>query len=80
MLTLDISQLRSFLPQDGLDAYEEPLKQAATWISTHTGPGGDFTGWIHYPREYDKEEFARLQAAAKKIQQQSQVLVVVGIG
>ena len=80
MLTLDISQLRSFLPQDGLDAYEERLKQAATWISTHTGPGGDFTGWIHYPREYDKEEFARLQAAAKKIQQQSQVLVVVGIG
>ena len=80
MLTLDISQLRSFLPQDGLDAYEERLKQAATWISTHTGPGGDFTGWIHYPREYDKEEFARLQAASKKIQQQSQVLVVVGIG
>ena len=80
MLTLDISQLRSFLPQDGLEAYEPRLKQAAEWINTHTGPGGDFTGWIHYPREYNKEEFARLQAAAKKIQQQSQVLVVVGIG
>ena len=80
MLTLDISQLRSFLPQGSLEAYEDRLKQAAKWINTHTGPGGDFTGWIHYPREYDKDEFARLQEAAKKIQQQSQVLVVVGIG
>ena len=80
MLSLNISQLRSFLSPDALDAYESRLEQAMQWISTHTGPGGDYTGWVHYPEEYDKVEFARIQAAARKIQQQSQVLVVVGIG
>ena len=49
-------------------------------IVYHDGPGGDYTGWVTLPRDYDKEEFARIQAAAKKIQQQSQVLVVIGIG
>ena len=49
-------------------------------LADHSGPGGDFTGWVALPKNYDKEEFARIQAAAKKIQQQSQALVVIGIG
>ncbi len=39
-----------------------------------------FTGWVHLPQAYDREEFARIQAAAKKIQSDSQALVVIGIG
>jgi len=80
MLTLDLSKLYPFLPESGLAPYEAGLKQASEWLATHTGPGGDFTGWVYLPRDYDKEEFARIQAAAKKIQKQSQALVVVGIG
>lgn len=80
MLSLDVSQLQSFLPDGALAHYEDRLRQASEWINTHTGPGGDYTGWIHYPKEFDTQEFDRIQAAAKKIQQQSQVLVVVGIG
>ena len=80
MLKLDLSKLSGFLPEDYLTSRQERLAEAAKMVATHTGPGGDFTGWVHLPRDYDKEEFARIQAAAKKIQGQSQVLVVIGIG
>ena len=45
-----------------------------------TGAGSDFRDWLTLPKDYDKKEFARIKAAAKKIQSDSQVLVVIGIG
>ncbi|MBO4997707.1 MAG: glucose-6-phosphate isomerase [Lachnospira sp.] len=45
-----------------------------------TGAGNDFLGWIDLPVDYDKEEFARIKEAAKKIQNDSDVLLVIGIG
>ena len=80
MLKLDLSKLSGFIPEDYLSAREERLTKAARMLADHSGPGGDFTGWTALPRDYDKEEFTRIQAAAKKIQRQSQVLVVIGIG
>lgn len=80
MLKLDLSKLDQFLPQDYVTARQDDLAKAADMLARHNGPGGDFTGWVNLPRDYDKEEFARIKAAAKKIQQQSQVLVVIGIG
>ena len=80
MLKLDLSKLSGFIPEDYLTSREDRLSKAAQMLAAHTGPGGDFTGWVTLPRDYDKEEFARIQAAAKKIQSQSQVLVVIGIG
>ena len=49
-------------------------------LLAHTGAGNDFLGWLDLPVNYDREEFARIQAAAKKIQGDSDVLVVIGIG
>ena len=80
MLNLDLTKLEGFIPQDYLAQRMAGLEKAASMLANHDGPGGDFTGWVYLPRDYDKEEFARIQAAAKKIQQQSQVLVVIGIG
>ena len=80
MLHLDLTKLEGFIPQDYLTQRMAGLEKAASMLANHDGPGGDFTGWVYLPRVYDKEEFARIQAAAKKIQQQSQVLVVIGIG
>lgn len=80
MLKLDLTKAEAFLPEDYLTSRREGLTQAARMLADHSGPGGDFTGWVALPRNYDKEEFARIQAAAKKIQQQSQALVVIGIG
>ena len=80
MLKLDLSKAEAFLPQDYVASREERLTRAAHMLVNHDGPGGDYTGWVSLPRDYDKEEFARIQAAAKKIREQSQVLVVIGIG
>lgn len=80
MLKLDLSKLKGFIPDDYVAARESALTKAADMLANHNGPGGDFTGWVTLPRDYDKEEFVRIQAAAKKIQQQSQVLLVIGIG
>ena len=80
MLKLDLSNASSFLPQDFLSSRMEALEKARVMLAEHNGPGGDFTGWVRLPGEYDKEEFARIQAAARKIRSDSDVLVVIGIG
>ena len=80
MLKLDLSNASSFLPQDYLSSRMEALEKARVMLAEHNGPGGEFTGWVRLPEEYDREEFARIQAAAKKIRSDSDVLVVIGIG
>ena len=49
-------------------------------LVSKSGAGNDFLGWIDLPVDYDKEEFARIKEAAKKIQSDSDVLLVIGIG
>ncbi len=63
-----------------VDKYAPALAQAHTWLQEATGRGNDFVGWVNLPRDYDKAEYARIQAAAKKIQADSKALVVIGIG
>jgi len=80
MLNLDLSKLSSFLPTDYLPAREQALSAAHAMLQEGNGPGGDFTGWVKLPANYDKTEFERVKGAAKKIQTDSQVLLVIGIG
>ena len=80
MIQVDLSNIRSFVPEDWLTSRLSRLEEARTMLEEGNGPGGDFTGWVHLPRDYDKEEFARIQKAAKQIQSDSQALVVIGIG
>nr|WP_326184829.1 glucose-6-phosphate isomerase [uncultured Oscillibacter sp.] len=80
MLDVKLFQMQSFLPEPYEDALEPRLKDAQEKLQNATGAGSDFTGWVHLPRDYDKEEFARIRAAAKKIQGDSRALVVIGIG
>ena len=62
-------------------AYVRPLAEAAfRTVHERTGPGHEMLGWLELPNTYDREEFARIKAAAKRIQEQSQVLVAIGIG
>jgi len=49
-------------------------------LRNKTGKGNDFVGWLNLPEDYDKEEFKRIKIAAAKIKQDSQVLIVIGIG
>ena len=63
-----------------VEKYASGLAQAHAWLQEATGLGNDFVGWVNLPRDYDKAEYARIQAAAKKIQSDSKALVVIGIG
>lgn len=79
-MELKLTGLKGFVGEDEL-AYMAPLVQAAQdTLHARTGAGNDFLGWVDLPEDYDKEEFARIKAAAKKIQQSCDVLVVIGIG
>ena len=77
MIQVDVS---SAVTKEQLAAMEPKVAAAHQVLESGTGAGNDFLGWLHLPVDYDKEEFARIQKAAKKIQSDSQVLVVIGIG
>ena len=49
-------------------------------LESRQGPGSDFLGWINLPTDYDKEEFARIKEAAKRIQSNTDIFIVIGIG
>lgn len=61
--------------------YMEPFIAAShNLLHENKGPGNEFTGWMDLPRDYDRDEFKRIQETAKKIRDDSQVFLVIGIG
>ena len=80
MLTCNVSNAAPFLPQDWLTSRLPGLEAGRAKLESGNGAGGEFTGWVHLPRDYDKAEFSRIQAAAERIRGDSQALVVIGIG
>ena len=80
MIKVDLSNIQSFLRLPYEAAVSPRLKIAHSHLQLGNGRGGEFTGWVRLPEDYDKAEFARIKAAAKKIQSDSQALVVIGIG
>ena len=79
-IRFDTSNAAPFLPQDWLASRLGALESARDKLEHASGAGGEYTGWVHLPRDYDKAEFARIQAAAERIRSDSQALVVIGIG
>ncbi|MFD0680259.1 MULTISPECIES: glucose-6-phosphate isomerase [unclassified Paenibacillus] len=79
-LTFDYSKALSFIQQHEVDYLAEPVRMAHEQLHNQTGAGSDYLGWVDLPVNYDKEEFARIQKAAKQIQSDSDALVVIGIG
>ena len=80
MIRVDLNSCKSFIPLPYETALAPRLRIAHDHLQKGDGAGGEFTGWVRLPQDYDKEEFARIQAAAKRIQAESQALVVIGIG
>ncbi len=72
--------LDQFIAPHELDYMQMHVTAADSALRNGTGPGAEMTGWLNLPEDYDKEEFARIQKAAEKIQSDSQVLIVIGIG
>ena len=79
-LRLNTKYVMPFLPDGALENIAGEVKSANDALYAGTGKGSDFLGWLTLPQDYDKDEFARIKLAAKKIQDNSDVLVVVGIG
>lgn len=79
-ISFDYSKALSFFDQHEVDYLQSTVTALDKDLREGLGAGSDFTDWIQLPKDYDKEEFARIKAAAKKIQEDSEVLVVIGIG
>lgn len=79
-VTFDYSKAAGFIAADELSYMKSAVMGAKDVLTGKSGAGNDFLGWIDLPVDYDKEEFARIKEAAKKIQSDSDVLLVIGIG
>jgi glucose-6-phosphate isomerase len=79
-VTFDYSKASAFISSEEVSYMEKLVADAKEQLVSKTGAGNDFVGWIDLPVDYDKEEFARIKKAAQKIQSDSEVLVVIGIG
>ena len=79
-VTFDYSKAASFIGENEVESMKKLALDAKEVLVKRTGAGNDFLGWIDLPVNYDKEEFARIKQAAAKIQSDSEVLVVIGIG
>ena len=79
-VTFDYSKAAPFIKDHEVDSMKKLAEDAKELLVSKTGAGNDFLGWINLPVDYDKDEFARIKKAAAKIQSDSEVLLVIGIG
>lgn len=79
-VTFDYSKAKAFISDHEMVSMKKIAEQAKAELLGKEGAGNDFLGWIDLPVDYDKEEFARIQKSAAKIQEDSEVLLVIGIG
>lgn len=70
----------SFIRENDLKGLETQVAAAHKTINDKSGLGNDFLGWVTLPTDYDKEEFARIKKAAQKIKEDTDILIVIGIG
>ena len=71
---------KNFFNEDELKQIKTYVELANEVLTSKSGAGNDFLGWVDLPETYDKDEFARIKKAAEKIKNDSEVLVVIGIG
>lgn len=79
-IRFDYSNALSFFGEHEITYLNDAVKAAHNALHEKTGAGSDFLGWIDLPVDYDKEEFARIQKASEKINKDSDILLVIGIG
>ena len=79
-VSFDYSKAAGFISAHEVEYMKETAEHAKAKLVSKSGEGSDFLGWIDLPVEYDREEFSKIRKAAEKIQSDSEVLVVIGIG
>ncbi len=79
-LSFDFSSNTEFFGDYELELIRDYIKVAEKNLMEGSGAGREFLGWVDLPTKYDKDEFLRIKKVAKKIKEQSEVLIVIGIG
>ena len=79
-LTFKSDYAEKFLRENDIKGLKDQVCAAHSAVENKSGLGNDFLGWVDLPVDYDKEEFARIKKAAAKIQSDTDVLLVIGIG
>ncbi len=79
-MKLNTRYLKGFVNEHELKAIEPQVLAAHRTLTEKSGLGNDYLGWTTLPKDYDREEFSRIKAAAKKIQSDTDLLLVIGIG
>lgn len=80
IIEVDYSKAKSFVNESDFSKIYTEINNAHEQLLNKTGKGNDFLGWVTLPNDYDKEEFLRIQKAGEKIINDSEVLLVIGIG
>ena len=79
-IKFDSTKITPFVHENELSEMQAMVDAAVNEIKDGTGAGSDFLGWVDLPVNYDKDEFDRIKKAAEKIQDDSEVLICIGIG
>ena len=79
-VTYDYSKTAGFISEEEVELIKGQVEAARELLLSRKGAGNDFLGWIDLPEKFDRDEFERIKKAAKKIQGDSEVLLVIGIG
>ncbi len=79
-MKLNLDYLNGFISNQEINNYKEVVKLNHDLLINKKGQGNDFLGWVNLPTDYDKEEFNKIKEAAKKINDDSDILLVIGIG
>ncbi len=79
-IKFNYSYAKDFIKENDLKGLETQVLAAHNTVNSKDGLGNDFLGWVTLPFDYDKEEFARIKKAAEKIRNDTDVLIVIGIG
>ena len=80
MLNLKLNLENTGVDPKAIMKYKEKVEQIHEELHKRANDEKDFVGWLELPTKYDKEEFERIKSSAKRIQEDSEVLVVIGIG
>lgn len=79
-MDIRIDYSNSFIKDYELDFMVPFIKRSHNLLKEKNGPGSDYIGWVDLPLNYDKEEYARIKSATRRIQESSDVFIVIGIG
>ena len=77
-IKVDFSNARVF--EKNIMKYAKQVKEIHKKLHEKAEDKKEFCGWLELPTNYDKKEFDKIKKAAEKIQKDSDVLLVIGIG